>query len=57
MNKKANIMVSKSIVINAPLDHTFDVFINNHNLWWPRSHHIGKMESFEAFIEPKVGGR
>lgn len=57
MNQKAKIMVSKSILINAPLDHTFDVFVNNHNLWWPRSHHIGKVESFEAFIEPKVGGR
>jgi hypothetical protein len=52
-----DILVRKSIVINAPQAHVFKVFHENHDAWWPRSHHIGKTERFEARLEGRVGGR
>jgi uncharacterized protein YndB with AHSA1/START domain len=57
MIEAKNIYVRKSIVVNAPLEHTFNVFVHQHNAWWPRTHHIGKTESFDAVIEPRSGGR
>lgn len=51
------LMVRKSVEIDAPVEHVFDVFVNKHDLWWPRSHHIGKTEQFVAKLEPKAGGR
>jgi uncharacterized protein YndB with AHSA1/START domain len=51
------IIVRKAIVIHAPVQHVFEIFTTKHNLWWPRSHHIGKSETFTAVLEPHVGGR
>lgn len=50
-------VVKKSIVVNVPIPHAFDVFTRRIDLWWPRSHHIGKAEMKEAVIEPRDGGR
>jgi uncharacterized protein YndB with AHSA1/START domain len=49
--------VRKSIVVNAPLAHAFKVFTERFDAWWPRTHHIGKVEPFTAIIEPREGGR
>jgi uncharacterized protein YndB with AHSA1/START domain len=49
--------VTKSIVVDCPVSHAFDVFTNRFNLWWPRSHHIGKADLEKAIIEPREGGR
>jgi uncharacterized protein YndB with AHSA1/START domain len=52
-----NILVRKSIVVEAPQAHVFDVFTARQNLWWPRDHHIGACKEFTAMLEPRVGGR
>jgi len=49
--------VRKSIVVNAPQAHAFDVFARRFDAWWPRDHHIGKSAMAEAIIEPRAGGR
>ena len=49
--------VRKSITVNAPQAHAFDVFARRFDAWWPRDHHIGKPAMKEAVIEPRVGGR
>ncbi len=49
--------VKKSVRVNAPQAHAFDVFTRRFNAWWPKSHHIGKAAMKEAVIEPRLGGR
>jgi uncharacterized protein YndB with AHSA1/START domain len=49
--------VKKSIVVNAPVAHCFKVFTERFDTWWPRSHHIGKVEPYTAIMEPREGGR
>jgi uncharacterized protein YndB with AHSA1/START domain len=49
--------VSKSVVVNAPIERAFEVFTAKFDSWWPRTHHIGKVEPFEAILEPRAGGR
>lgn len=49
--------VRKSIIVNAPPAHAFDVFARRFDAWWPRDHHIGKPAMKEAIIEPHAGGR
>ncbi|HSC22264.1 MAG TPA: SRPBCC family protein [Casimicrobiaceae bacterium] len=51
------IFVRKTIDVDAPLAHVFGVFANDIDAWWPRAHHIGPCEAFEAILEPRVGGR
>lgn len=52
-----NLLMRRAITIQAPPEHVFDVFVNRMDLWWPRSHHIGKASAFQARLEPKDGGR
>jgi uncharacterized protein YndB with AHSA1/START domain len=52
-----NILVRKSLSVNAPLAHVFAVFTERHDTWWPRSHHIGAHAEFTAIMETRVGGR
>jgi uncharacterized protein YndB with AHSA1/START domain len=50
--------VRKSVEINAPQEHVFAVFTQQHGTWWPLvSHHIGAQAAQTAIIEPKKGGR
>ncbi len=49
--------IRKSVVVNAPVAHAFEVFTERFNSWWPRTHHIGKAEPFTAILEPREGGR
>ena len=49
--------VRKSITVNAPQAHAFDVFAKRFDAWWPRDHHIGKAAMTNAVIEPRAGGR
>ena len=49
--------IKKSLVVNAPIAHAFKVFTERLDLWWPRSHHIGKVEPFTAILEGREGGR
>ena len=52
-----DILVRKSIVVDAPQEHVFSTFTERFDTWWPRSHHIGKRDDFTAIIEPRAGGR
>jgi uncharacterized protein YndB with AHSA1/START domain len=52
-----DLLVRKSLVVNAPQDHVFKTFTENIDTWWPRGHHIGGKEPFTAIIEPRAGGR
>jgi len=52
-----DILVRKSVVIHAPQAHVFRVFHEHHDAWWPRAHHIGKTETFEARLEARQDGR
>jgi uncharacterized protein YndB with AHSA1/START domain len=49
--------VRKSVVINVPIAHAFKVFTEKFDTWWPRTHHIGKVEPYTAIVEPRTGGR
>ena len=51
------LVIRKSVFVNASQAHAFEVFTMKHSLWWPlQSHHIGN-DPQSALIEPKVGGR
>lgn len=49
--------VKKSVVVNAPVAHAFKIFTERFDLWWPKSHHIGKAEMQTAIVEKREGGR
>ena len=49
--------VRKSVVVAVPVARAFELFTARFDLWWPRGHHIGKVEPFTAIIEPRAGGR
>jgi uncharacterized protein YndB with AHSA1/START domain len=50
--------VRKILAVNAPVEHAFRVFTEEHGRWWPLdTHHIGKVAAAAAVIEPYVGGR
>ena len=50
--------VRKTVMVNAPVEHAFRVFTEEHGKWWPLdTHHVGKVAAATAIIEPHVGGR
>jgi uncharacterized protein YndB with AHSA1/START domain len=49
--------VRKSVVVRVPPAHAFRVFTEQFDAWWPRTHHIGKVEPYKAILEPRAGGR
>jgi uncharacterized protein YndB with AHSA1/START domain len=49
--------VRKSIFVNAPQAHAFEVFTNGIGHWWPKSHKIGQAELERPVIESRSGGR
>jgi uncharacterized protein YndB with AHSA1/START domain len=49
--------IKRTIVVNAAIEHAFEVFTQRIDLWWPRTHHIGKVEPFTAILEGREGGR
>ena len=49
--------VKKSIRVNAPQAHAFEVFAARFDNWWPRDHHIGSAPMKQAIIETHSGGR
>jgi uncharacterized protein YndB with AHSA1/START domain len=49
--------VRKTVVINASVEHAFNVFTAGHDSWWPRTHHIGQVPMQHGVIETREGGR
>jgi uncharacterized protein YndB with AHSA1/START domain len=52
-----DIPVQKSITVKAPVERAFQVFTEELDSWWPRSHHIGKSPMTKAVLEGRQGGR
>jgi uncharacterized protein YndB with AHSA1/START domain len=52
-----DLVVRKSITVDANQQRAFDVFTARHGTWWPSSYHIGVADYETAMIEPFVGGR
>lgn len=49
--------VRKTVRVNAPIAHAFDVFTNGFSRWWPRDHSIAKKPISKLLLEPRLGGR
>jgi uncharacterized protein YndB with AHSA1/START domain len=49
--------VQTSVMVDAPVAHTFTVFTQEMDTWWPPEHHIHQGELAEMVVEPVVGGR
>jgi uncharacterized protein YndB with AHSA1/START domain len=56
-NGTEEVVVKKSVRVNAPIERAFRVFMDQMGTWWPKSHHVGIQEWALIVIEPKVGGR
>ena len=57
MDRSTDVPVRKSITVKATVEHAFQVFTEEFDSWWPRSHHIGKSPMKKATIEGRTGGR
>jgi uncharacterized protein YndB with AHSA1/START domain len=49
--------VEKSVMVKASVERAFQVFTEDFNGWWPKSHHIGSSPMKKAILEGWVGGR
>jgi uncharacterized protein YndB with AHSA1/START domain len=49
--------VLKTITVKASAERAFQVFTNEIDSWWPRSHNIGKWIMKQTRIEGRAGGR
>lgn len=55
--ERIEVPVRKSITVNASPERAFEVFTDDFDSWWPRSHHIGNSPMKKTIIEGKKGGR
>ncbi len=49
--------VRRAVTVKASQARAFEVFTSRIGAWWPKSHHIGKVEPETLVIEPRAGGR
>jgi uncharacterized protein YndB with AHSA1/START domain len=56
-DQAADAPVRKSITVRADQQRAFQIFFDQFDAWWPRTHHIGTAPMKKATIEGKVGGR
>ncbi|KAI9436386.1 hypothetical protein F5148DRAFT_1294622 [Russula earlei] len=49
--------IRKDVVVQASQEIAFTIFTQQMDLWWPKSHHIGKCPMVESVLEQKQGGR
>ena len=49
--------VRKTIRVEAPIDHAFDVFTSGLTRWWPYNFGVGKKPIVRVLMEPRLGGR
>jgi len=56
MAAEDEIVVAKTVLVNAPLAVAFEVFISQQ--WWPvETHHLAELPGHEVVLEPFPGGR
>jgi uncharacterized protein YndB with AHSA1/START domain len=53
----ASTSVTKSIVVDAPVERAFHVYTQEMESWWPPDHHILDAPLARMVFEPQVGGR
>ena len=50
--------VVREVVVAAPADTCFDVFVDGFASWWPPEHHLGTDRTITGlYLEPFAGGR
>src|SRR5579863_3364599 len=49
--------IRKELVVDASQETAFQVFTEKMDLWWPKTHHVGKTPVVESVLEPGVRGR
>jgi uncharacterized protein YndB with AHSA1/START domain len=49
--------VTREVVVEASQEVAFNVFTEKIDLWWPRTHHIGKCPTVESVLEGRKNGR
>jgi uncharacterized protein YndB with AHSA1/START domain len=49
--------VMKTVRVQAPVAHAFEVFTIGLARWWPKDHGIGKKPIKTVLMEPRQGGR
>ncbi len=50
-------VVRKSLRVEVPVERAFSVFVEQMEVWWPASHHLGATPFEMIVVEPRVGGR
>ena len=56
-NTVVEAVVRKSVRVQASVERSFSVFVEQMETWWPATHHIGDTPFETIFVEPRVGGR
>jgi hypothetical protein len=49
--------INKEVEVNTSQKVAFKVFTEKMDLWWPKTHHIGKTPMVKQVLEPKEKGR
>jgi uncharacterized protein YndB with AHSA1/START domain len=52
-----DVPVRKSITVRARPERAFQIFTQEMDSWWPRTHHIGKSPMRRVAVEERAGGR
>ncbi|PWU21519.1 MAG: ATPase, partial [Bdellovibrio sp.] len=51
------ISIKKELTVETTQENAFRVFSQQMNLWWPRSHHVGKTPMAKMVLEARQKGR
>jgi len=58
MNESVGIApVQKSVRVQVPIAHAFEVFTSGLTRWWPHDHGVGKKPIRKVLMEARLGGR
>src|SRR4051812_22989363 len=57
MNKLTIEAIKKELLVGASQETAFKVFTEKMDIWWPRTHHIGKTPLVESVLERRENGR
>ena len=50
--------IRQSTTVRSPVEHTFEVFVDQFDQWWPlRTHSLGEERVIGVTIERRAGGR
>jgi hypothetical protein len=49
--------IKKEVLVEASQQTAFNVFTQQMDHWWPKTHHVGKAPLTETVLEPRAGGK